>query len=132
MAEIKEDFEVKRFVLGLTSFLVNSEMPDSVKNNYQNIMKALVYLSQKSIDIRQKQLEGRQRAEEAEVENDGEAVIIEDEEDANIDLDSDEDDDAYEYGDESEDIDGDDNMYDSPLDNLDEVVHLHNQLSNLQ
>lgn len=44
VAEIKEDFEVKRFMLGLTSFLVNSDMPDSVKNNYGNIIKALVYL----------------------------------------------------------------------------------------
>ena len=123
VSEIREDFEVKRFVLGLTAFLVNSDMPDSVKNNYPNIIKALSYLSGKSIEIRQKALEGKQKAEEAEVEDHGEAIICEDEEDANIDLDSD-DDDEYEYGDE-EDIDGDDNMYDSPLDNLDEVVHLH-------
>lgn len=45
VSEIKEDFEVKRFMLGLTSFLVNSDMPQSVKNNYTNIMKALAFLS---------------------------------------------------------------------------------------
>ena len=132
MNEVKEDFELKRFMLGLTSLLVNSEMPDSVKNQYSNIIKALCFLSGKSIEIRQKALEGKAKAEEAEVEDHGEAVICEDEEDHNIDIDSDEDDDAYEYGDDGDDIDGDDNLYDSPLDNLDEVLHLQNQLNNLQ
>lgn len=49
---MKEDFEVKRFMLGLTSFLVSSDMPDSVKNNYANIIKALAFLSARSIEIR--------------------------------------------------------------------------------
>ena len=52
VSEIKEDFEVKRFVLGLSSFLVNCEMPDSVKNHYSNIIKVLAFLSTKSIEIR--------------------------------------------------------------------------------
>ena len=130
--EVKYDYEVKRYVLGLTSLLVNSEMPDSVKNQYPNIIKALAFLSGKSIEIRQKALEGKQKAEEAEVEDHGEAVICEDEEDTIIDIDSDEDDDAYEYGDDGDDIDGDDNLYDSPLDDLDEVLHLQTQLNNLQ
>ena len=129
--DVKNDFEVKRFVLGFTSLLVNSgEMPDSVKNQYSNIMKALAFLAGRSIEIRQKELEGKQKAEEADVEDHGEAIICEDEEDANIDIDSDEEDDDYDY-DEDEDVDGDDNMYDSPLDELDEVLHLQNQLNNL-
>ena len=55
---LEEDFEVKRFMLGLTSFLtpVNGEMPESVKDNYGNIMKALAFLSSKSIELRQKAL----------------------------------------------------------------------------
>jgi len=52
VSELSEDFEVKRFMLGLTSFLTSSEMPDSVKNNYPNIIKALAFLSTKSIEIR--------------------------------------------------------------------------------
>lgn len=52
VGNLKEDFEVKRFVLGLTAFLVNSDMPDSVKNNYSNIIKALSFLSNKSIELR--------------------------------------------------------------------------------
>lgn len=46
-------------MLGLTSFLVASEMPDSVRNNYTNIMKALAFLSSKSIEIRQIALQGK-------------------------------------------------------------------------
>ena len=50
------DFEVKKLMLGLTSLLVASEMPESVRNNYTNIMKALAWLSSKSIELRQKAL----------------------------------------------------------------------------
>ena len=128
VSEIKEDFEVKRFMLGLTSFLVNSDMPQSVKNNYTNIMKALAFLSQRSIEIRQKAREGKQRAEMAEVDDEGEKIICEDEEDSQIvDLDSDDDDELWEMG-EDEDIDGIETMYDSPLDKIDEVLNLHCQL----
>lgn len=63
----------------------------------------------------------------AEVDDDGEQIIVEDEEDVNIDIDSDDDDEEYEFGDD-EDLDGDDRMYDSPLDDIDEVIHFHNQL----
>ena len=51
--KLKEDFEVKRFSLGLSALLVNSEMPQAVKDNYGNIIKALSYLSRRSIEIRQ-------------------------------------------------------------------------------
>ena len=51
--DVKNDFEVKRFVLGLTALLVNNgEMPDSVKSQYSNIMKALAFLAGRSIEIR--------------------------------------------------------------------------------
>jgi hypothetical protein len=50
--EISEDFEIKRFILGLSSFLVMKDMPELVKNNYGNIMQALVFLSGKSIELR--------------------------------------------------------------------------------
>lgn len=52
--DLTEDFEVKRFMLGLSSILVPHEMPAAVANNYGNIMKALVYLSQKSCEIFEK------------------------------------------------------------------------------
>ena len=57
--------------------------------------------------------------------------IIEDEEDIDeVGIESDEDEDEWGYEDE-EDIDGDDQLYDSPLDNIDEVLHLHEQLNKL-
>jgi hypothetical protein len=129
-SDIKEDFEVKRFMLGLSSFLVNSDMPDGVKNHYPNIIKALAFLSSKSIELRQKALQAKQRDEMAEVEEEGEKVIVEDEEDINIDIDSEEEDDEWGFGDDENDG-GIDTMYDSPLDNIDEVLHFHTQLSNL-
>ena len=131
IATIKEDFEVKRFMLGLSSFLVNTELPESVRSQYPNIIKALAYLGTKSIELRQKALESTQKAEMAEVEEHGEQYIAEDEEDTIIDIDSDDEDEDYEYGDDEEDG-GIDSMYDSPLDKVDEVLHFHQQLGNLQ
>ena len=55
ITDITEDFEVKRFMLGLSSLLVNQDMPDTVKANYQTLMQALVHLSAKSIEIKQKE-----------------------------------------------------------------------------
>ena len=128
---VKEDFEVKRFMLGLTSFLVSSDMPDSVKNNYGNIIKALAYLSSRSIEIRQKAMQAKQREEMADVDDEGERVICEDEEDTNIDIDSE--DESDEWGlEDDENENGIDSMYDSPLDSIDEVLHLQSQLGSLQ
>ena len=125
---IKQDFEVKRFVLGLSSLIVNSDMPQAVKDNYCNIIKALIYLSDKSIKIRG---EERQKPEEAEVEHEAPGQIIEDEEDdIGVDIESDEDEDDWGLSDE-EDVDGDDQLYDSPLDKIDEVIHFHQQLAKL-
>jgi len=56
IGEIKQDFEVKRFILGLSSLLVTVDMPDVVKNNYQTLMQALVALSVRSIEIRQEDM----------------------------------------------------------------------------
>mgnify|MGYP001460897390 CR=1 FL=1 len=50
MSEIREDFEVKRFVLGLTAFLVNSDMPDSVKNNYPKTCVVRDRLEEERVD----------------------------------------------------------------------------------
>ena len=62
---IKQDFEVKRFILGLSSLIVNADMPAAVKDNYSNIIKALIFLSNKSIEIRGAE---KEKPEEAEVE----------------------------------------------------------------
>ena len=46
--KLKQDFEAKRFILGLTSMLVNPNAQpvcQSIQSNFENIIKALVYLS---------------------------------------------------------------------------------------
>ena len=65
----------------------------------------------------------------AEVENEAPGQIIEDEEDG-FDIESDEDDDEWDQDDDDE--AGDDSLYSSPLDRIDEVLHLHTQLAKLQ
>jgi len=45
VSELKNDFEVKRFMLGLSSLIEPIEMPQVISDNYQTIMKVLVYLS---------------------------------------------------------------------------------------
>lgn len=50
-------------------------MPDSVRNNYQNFMKALLFLCEKSIEIREKAEMKRlkeEQAEESDCEENGE------------------------------------------------------------
>lgn len=47
---IKEDFEVKIFMLGLATF-IDPNVPASVQGQLTNIMKALTYLSSRSIAI---------------------------------------------------------------------------------
>lgn len=61
---MKQDFEVKKFMLGLSSLLIPVAMPEVVTKNYSNIMKALTYLSSKSVEIRTKEKGGEEIAEE--------------------------------------------------------------------
>ena len=89
--DLKQDFEVKRFILGLSSLIVNVDMPQVVKDNYGNIIKALIFLSKKSIDIRQ--TEDNKKEEMAEVQEEAPGEIIDDEDDMGVDIDSDEDED---------------------------------------
>ena len=127
MPNLKEDFEVKRFVLGLSSLIVNCDMPQIVKDNYGNIIKALIFLSNRSIEIRQ--MEQNKKEEMAEVQQEApNGEIIEDEDDIGVDIESDEDEDDWEYGDDEEDCDGDDQLYISPLDQVDEVLYFHEKL----
>jgi hypothetical protein len=57
IGQAEEDFEVKRYALGLTALLDpnGANFGPGLTNNYPNIMKALVFLSCKSIEIRQKE-----------------------------------------------------------------------------
>lgn len=126
VSELTEDFEVKRFMVGLASVLIPADMPQSIQNNYGTIVKVLVYLSDKSIEFYEKSMQAKAKEEMAEVENDG--AIIEDE-DYDIDIESDDDDEEW---DGSEDEDGDADLYDSPLDKINEILFFHEKMGNLQ
>lgn len=125
--DLSEDFEVKRFMLGLSSILVPLEMPAAIANNYANIMKALVYLSQKSCEIFEKSLQAKEKDAMAEVEEEG--AIIEDEDYDEIDIESDADDEEWDGSDDEE---GENDLYDSPLDAINEVLFFHEKMANLE
>jgi len=110
-------------MLGLSALLSPAQMPEVVSSSFANIFKALVFLSSKAIEIRAANLKKHEKEEMAEVEEEGEGAIIEDEEDFGVDIDSDEDDD--DLWEDSEAVGGNDQLYDSPLDNIDEILNLH-------
>jgi hypothetical protein len=87
-------------------------------------MKALVFLCQKSIIVRQKKAEKAEEAEEDTVEQ----AIIEDEENELELLSDDDDDEDYNLQEEESGRE----LYDSKLDNLDEVLFLRDIVNNLQ
>ena len=91
-------------------------------------MKALVFLSGKSMEIRLK--DENKKEEMAEVQQEAPGQIIEEEDDIGIEIESDEEEDDWEIGDE-EDGEGDETLYDSPLDKVDEILHFHQQLAKL-
>lgn len=52
--ELEQDFEVKKFMLGMSALLVSPkqmQLPHVITDNTQNFMKALAYLAKKSIEI---------------------------------------------------------------------------------
>jgi hypothetical protein len=117
---VKQDFEIKRFVIGLSSLVQRdpNELPASVQQQTANIMKVIVFLCQKSIVVRAKNQEKAEQCEEDNVEGRGE--IYEDEENPIELISDDEDDEEDEDYDCNEDVDRD--LYDSKLDSLDEVT----------
>lgn len=87
-------------------------------------MKALVFLCQKSIVVRQKKQEKAEQCEEENIE----AAIYEDEENE-LELLSEDDEDDEDY-DCNEDMDND--LYDSKLDSLDEVLFCRDVIANME
>ena len=94
------------------------------------VMKVLVHLSQKSILVRQKNKEKAEQAED-DPNAEGANAIIEEDEEIDIALISDdEDDEDDEDYDCNEDLEC--NLYDSKLDDLDEVLFLRDLLASMQ
>lgn len=136
--ELNNDFEVKKFTMGLTALLQPMSMPDVYTQNYQNVMKCLVYLCNKSVQMRTEvKPDRRARNEECEEDHDvfEEDIGSDEEGDYEIDLDSDEDEDGSAYNvdsDEDEANEGRECLYVCPLDEVDEVLHFADALQSLQ
>jgi len=95
-----KDFEIKRVVIGLASvnLTMNMPPPQELMPKSEKIMKAIVFLSNRSIEVKEKKL--RAKHEEAMVDKDCEK-------NSEIIYDGDEDDDEFRFGDEDSDVDGD-------------------------
>ena len=93
-------------------------------------MKAIVFLCQKSLEIREKSFKPIEEAQEDKECEKG--VIYDDEEDAdgevNFDeIEDEEDDDEWSVGSDDE-----NDLYDSNLDKIDEILHVKSMLDELQ
>jgi hypothetical protein len=94
-------------------------------------MKAILYLCQKSLEIRSKK---QKSIEEAVVDRDCEKGVIYDEDedaDGEIILDEDEESDEDEWNMDSDDEDSND-LYESKLDKVDDVLFVQEQINSLQ
>ncbi len=68
---VKEEFEIKRFVIGLSSVVQRdpNELPPQVQQQMGIIMKAIVSLCQKSIVVRVKNRKNQEKDEQCEEDN---------------------------------------------------------------
>lgn len=122
------DFEVKRIILGLTCLTFrpqNDPVTQALSNRYTDFMAAIVFLCSKSVEIKEKQ-QKKDQLSQAELDDceQQEKDIYDEDADEGIPI-SQFDDEEY---DEEEDWDPDQdeeelaNLYDSQLDQIDEVL----------
>ena len=132
MSSLTNDFEVKRFILGLTSIITSdpAQLPQTVQTLYPQLVKAVVFLCNKSIEITIKEFEKSKEKQEEAIEDklEGEA-ICDDEEVVDLDIESDEEEDEdYDYQQEQNNND----LYESKLEPIDDILYVRNALNQLQ
>lgn len=116
-------------MLGLSSLLIAAEMPQTIQNNYGTIMKVLVFLSSKSVEIYEKSMQQKEKQEQCDEDEDG--IIVEDEEFDGIDIDLDDDEDEDDWDGSDDEYEGK-CLYDSPLDQVNEIIFFHEKMNALQ
>jgi hypothetical protein len=127
---IKHDFEVKKFMLGLGKLVSTTPLPDYVNGQMENVMKCLCHLSRRSVEIRLEADQSAERPEQAEVHHEGGAIVEDEDEDEVESLHSEDcSDDDWSDGDDGS--HGED-LYASPLDQIDEVLFFRDQITKLQ
>lgn len=135
---MSKDFEIKRVVIGLSSLTLSTDsaqMDPSVQQQFPNCINAIVHLCSKSIEIKQKKIKQLRDEDDEEAFEDKDcergAIYDEDDEDA-IDLEEsseDCDDDEWDMEDE-EDLDND--LYDTKIDKIDEILFVRDKIAELQ
>ena len=125
---LKNDFEIKRFIIGLSTLmkLDQGTLPQSVQQQLPGLAKAAVFLCQKSIVLREKALH-KERAEECEDEVVEDALVEAEDDDCEL-LSDEEDDEDYDCQD---DLEGN-QLYDSKLDAMDEVIYFRDVFCGLE
>ena len=125
-----KDFEIKRLIIGLSTLAISPTNEASINGRIQEFMRAIVYLCQKSIEIKEKRFRPIEEAQEDKECEKG--AIYLDDEDADDEIkfdeidDDDDDDDQWSCGSED-----DFDLYDSKFDKFDEILHLKSLLESL-
>lgn len=137
MPKMNKDFEIKRLVIGLASLILQNDMPPppEIMPKSKDIMSAIVTMSQKSLELKEKKNKAKEEAYE---DKNVEAGVIydgdEDGDDIKFSIDEDSDD---EYDNWSEGLDGDESdsdgeLEDSTLYNVCEVLFVKEKFAVLE
>ena len=132
-----KDFEVKRLLIGLSTLTLSatsSELDPSVQARFPDCTKAILFLCERSLQLREKKIK-RDKEDEAIEDKDCEKGAIYDESDdenGGIDIVSESDeDDEWDFDDDNEEeLHGD--LYDTIFDDTDEVLFVKDKFDELQ
>lgn len=56
---MENDFEIKRLVIGFSTLTMSNnshELPPSIQQNFQHFVNAIIFLCEKSLNLRQKKM----------------------------------------------------------------------------
>ena len=132
ISHMDKDFEIKRLIIGLSTLVLNqnSSLHDaSIQGRFTEFMKAIVFLCQKSIEIKEKKYKPIEQAEEDKECEKG--AIYDDDEDADGEIQFDEIEDDDDEDEWSVGSDEDFDLYDSKFDKFDEILHVQGLLNEL-
>lgn len=134
---MNKDFEIKRLVIGLAALTLNESsihLDAGVTSKFPQFMKAIVFLCNRSIEIRKKNEEKlQQKAKEAEQEGvDNKVIYDEDEDESGHQYEEDIEDDSEDDWSLEDDEEAISDLYDTKLDKIDEIVHVVDMLGSLK
>ena len=136
ISSMNKDFEIKRLVIGLSALTLNESslnLDQGVTSKFPQCMKAIVFLCLRSIEVRQKNEEKAQKQQLKEQQGVDQAVIYdEDEDESGHQYEEDLDDDSEDDWSLEDDEEANNDLYDTKLDKIDEIVHVVDMLSGLQ